>query len=135
MGANIRIRNSGVPNYVGEKILVQSNFNLKKIDIMLKDYHDKNLIKFLMYGFPIDHDGSKVTHNKKNHTGASAQFAEHIRSYLEVEKQKGAVMGPFKIPPFEDPVGISPLNSVPKKRITEEKSDSRFIVSQRSGGE
>ena len=115
MGANIRICNSGVPNYIGERIRVQSNFNLEKLDVMLKDYHDQRLLQFLMFGFPIDHDGSSVTHNKLNHQGAGAQFQEYIEGYLKDEIRRGCVFGPCNFPPFPEPVGISPLNSVPKK--------------------
>ena len=64
MGANLRVRNSGVPNFIGEKILLQSKFNLPLLDKLLADYHDRRLLDFLMYGFPIDHDGSEVSQSQ-----------------------------------------------------------------------
>ena len=98
-----------------ERILVQSKFNLPRLHILLKDYHDKRLLEFLMFGFPIDHDGSQVSQTIKNHTGAGPEFTNDIKTYLQEEITEGCVIGPFKVPPFPEPVAVSPLNSVPKK--------------------
>ena len=122
MGANLRIRNSGVPNYIGQRILVKSGFNLQLLDHLLKDYHDRQLVQLLMYGFPIDHDGSEVTQSVKNHGGAGPQFFNHIKEYLDTEIKAGATVGPFNKPLFEGSA-ISPMNSVPKK-----DSEKRRIV-------
>jgi hypothetical protein len=49
-----------------------------------------------------------------NHTGAR-NFSSHIHDYLEEEAKAGAIIGPFHSSPFEEPITISPLNTVPKK--------------------
>ena len=118
MEANIKIRNSGVPNFIGEKIRAQSKFNLQKLDMLLKNYHDRRILKFLMYGFPIDHDGSDVTHNLINHKGVGSEFEVEIEQYLKKEISEGAVLGPLGGNPFEPPIAVSPLNSVSKKEST-----------------
>ena len=123
MGANIRVRNSGVPNYIGQRFLWRSKFNLPLLDRLLIDYHDKRLLQFLMFGFPFDHDGSEVTRNKRNHTGAGQHFQAQIQQYLQLEIEEGAVLGPFTEPPFQDGWATSPLNSVPKK-----DSDKRRVI-------
>ena len=76
-----------------------------------------------MFGFPIDHDGSKVTLNKKNHQGAGPEFAPQVEAYLQEEVARGCVLGPFKQPPFPGPVAVSPLNTVAKK-----DSNSRRVI-------
>ena len=45
-------------------------------------------------------------------------FPDQIDKYLEQEIAAGSTMGPFKIPPFWDKIGISPLSSHPKKDST-----------------
>ena len=117
VAANIHIRNSGVPNYVAEKFRVQSQFDLVLLDKLLQNYHDRRLLQFLMFGFPIDHDGSPVTLNFKNHKGVSAEFEEHVQHYLDEEIKQGAVLGPFKEPPFPSPCATSLINLVPKKDL------------------
>ena len=113
--ANIRIRNSGVPNYVGERILVKLKFNLHLLDHLSKQYHDRRILDFLMFSFPIDHDGSEVTHNEVNHKGEGPEFHDDIIAYLKKEIAEGAVIGPFSEPPFKDEIGVSRLNSIPKR--------------------
>lgn len=66
------------------------------------------------------HNGSSFRSSScRNHTGAT-DFPEQITSYLIKE----AVVGPFKDNPFNDPIALSPLNSVPKK----DSSERRVIV-------
>ena len=92
IGANIRIRNSGLPNYLGEKILVQSKCDIQKLDKLLSDYHDRRLLQFLMFGFPVDHKANEVTISKKNHKGAGVEFDSDVRKYLDKElKREGRV--------------------------------------------
>ena len=94
--------------------MVKSNFNLPLLDSLLKDFYDKKLLKFFMFGFPIDHDGGEVSGSTNNHKGAGPEFQEDTDRYLKKELDEGSVIGPFDKIPFEGPCGISPLNSVPK---------------------
>ena len=81
----------------------------------LKDYGDKNLIKFLKYGFPVDHDGKHGTSAlRKNHAGAT-EFGKHVDALVNKEVKLGATLGPLKRVDFDGKYCISPLNSVPKK--------------------
>ena len=52
----------------------------------------------------------------KNRRGAD-DFPEDILLYLEKESNSNAILGPFNENPFQSGLKISPLNSVPKKRI------------------
>ena len=59
-----------------------------------------------------------------SHKGARPPYENDIYKYLEKEIKEGAVIGPFKSPPFKGPCRISPLNSVAKK----ESASRRVIV-------
>ena len=76
---------------------------------LLHDYWDKRPLKFLMFGFSIDHDSGEVSCNMKNHSVVADEFKEDRWSYLRMEIEEGAVLGPCKEIPFRGPVGISPL--------------------------
>ena len=71
--------------------------------------------EFLMFGFPIDHDGSEVSITKNNHAGAGPEFQQEIVGYLSKEIREGAVLGPCPTNPFLLPIAVSPLNTVPKR--------------------
>ena len=70
------------------------------------------------------HNGSLLRSSScRNHTGAT-DFQEQITNYLIKESSYQAVVGPFKDNPFNDPIALSPLNSVPQK----DSSECRVIV-------
>ena len=46
------VRASGTFNHEKCKIQIPSNFNFPFLEQQLADYHDKDLIQFLKYGFP-----------------------------------------------------------------------------------
>ena len=81
MAAHTAIKCSGLPNYLGCWLTIPSYFNFEFLEHELKDYHDKLVIDFLKYGFPVDHDGTTgVSISLHNHAGAR-EFKD------EVEKQ------------------------------------------------
>ena len=97
--AHFKVVQSGLPNYLGEKILLPSNFNFQFLTQQLADYHDKIVIEFLRYGFPIDHNGETGSHLvSRNHAGAR-EFPEQIKKLLEKEVRLKACIGPFNTPP------------------------------------
>ena len=61
-----------------------------------------------------------VTTVVRNHLGARA-FKEEIAQILDNEIKRGAVIGPFKDPPFPGATFLSPLNSIPKKDSQEHR--------------
>ena len=94
---------------------------------MLEGYSDIVVCEMLKYGFPIefDHKFNENLHadiptNFRNHNGARS-FPEHIASYLQKEAVHKAIMGPFRVCPFEEGMSISPLNTVPKSTPNERR--------------
>ena len=111
MDAVIRL---GVPNYRQVHIPLCSSFDWQYLQHNTIDYHDKALVDYIRFGFPLglfsDHD---IRSNaNKNHSSAhkfDMAVDENIQSELEV----GALLGPFDNPPHNK-VTWSPLMTRPK---------------------
>ena len=88
----------------------------------MEGYKDKDIVEWLRYGWPSGRlptlpEPCKTT---KNHKGA-AEYPTELMKYIQKEKGKEAVMGPFDKMPFRARVGISPLTTRPKKSSTDRR--------------
>ena len=101
------------------KIRVGTNWNIPLLSDMLHDYHDKEVLQYLEYGFPVDRDDEvQLELGGLNHRGAT-DHPQHIDEYIKKEIELGAMIGPFDNIPFKSaPVAISPLSTRPKKGTT-----------------
>ena len=111
------VEQSGVPNVEGCKIPLSSKLNLSEWEKRLVSYHDKEVVEFLRYGFPISYRGElhlEANSGVSNHNGAT-NFPQHIDTFIESELSKGRILGPFDESPFWEETKISPLNSVEKR--------------------
>ena len=119
------VRTRGYPNRYGARIPIKSNWNLQKLQQQLQDYHDKEIVDWLRYGWPSGRLPTMEPPAKtyKNHKGAT-DYPEALQKYITKEAEKGAVMGPFNIIPFTRNVGISPISTRPKKQ----SGDRRVII-------
>ena len=107
----------GFPNVHGAKIPVQSDWKLDAFEKLLGNYHDKEIIDYLRYGWPANRlPGIKnPTINKVNHASAT-QHPDFVDKFIDKEVKVGVLMGPFEEIPFTgDRVGVSPLSTRPKK--------------------
>ena len=96
-----------------------SKLNISYIKQKLLNYSDNH-----EYGLTVGHNGSLFRSSScRNHTRAT-DFPEQITKYLIKEASYQAVVEPFKDNPFNNPIALSPLNSVPKK----DSSERRVIV-------
>lgn len=126
------VKQSGKYNFECCKIKVNDKINTDYMRNMLRNfqYNDILVCDLLEFGFPIgfsaDEDSMMVTKEiwkYKNYKGAE-EYPEQINKYLGKEMCNKAIIGPFKSNPFSHNLLISPLNSVPKKEI----SDRRVIL-------
>ena len=62
VSANRIVRQSGDYNYKKEKILVNSNWNIQLLEEKLRNYHGKELLGFIKYGWPLN--AEKVKQNE-----------------------------------------------------------------------
>jgi hypothetical protein len=116
-----KIRASGLYNFQDCRIPVFSRLNISYIRQKLLNYSDYQVFDFLEYGWPVGHNGSSLRSSScRNHTGAT-YFPEQSTSYLIKEASYQAVVGPFKDNPFNEPIALSPLNSVPEKDFSERR--------------
>ena len=58
--SNRQIRASNKHNYEGCKILVNTHWNLNEFEKELEGYEDKEIIKFLKYGWPLDNHNTEI---------------------------------------------------------------------------
>ena len=123
----------GYPNRYGAKIPLETKWNLQKMEELLIDYEDREVVQWMKYGWPT----GKVPGTQspyiwtKNHKGAEDHPAA-LRQYIQKELNQGAIMGPYPRIPFRDRVGISPLSTHPKKASHERRIilDLSFPIGQ-----
>ena len=101
---------------------MDSAWNLEEFRDKLKDYHDKEIVEWLRYGWPMGRLPTlpPPSLSYQNHKGAS-DHPEQLRQYIQKETKYGAVMGPFSKIPFLGHIGISPLSTRPKKDTTDRR--------------
>ena len=115
--ANRTVRESGKHNFEKCKIPVNSNWNVGKFEEMLADYHDKEMLEYVKFGWPIN-----VTNNIENQTDevpknqqGALQNPQEIKKYIENELQHGSIIGPFITNPFGKSARLSPIDTRPKR--------------------
>ena len=121
--ANKQVRSSGVPTIDGIHIPVVSKWNFKYLEYTLRNYHDKEIIELLKYGFPVECEVKGKMQVPRNHAGAR-DFPDEISKYIEQELDKGTLIGPFDENPFGEAARFLPMNTRPKK----DSSKKRVIL-------
>ena len=92
-----KVFNSGLYNFEGLKIKLPVFWNIDTLETMLENYHDKEIIKFLKYGWPISHDGRWYNTEKiKNWKGALIN-KQAVKAYLENELKFKSVIWTLQI--------------------------------------
>ena len=122
--ANRLVRESGKHNFEEVKIQVNNEWDLNKLEIWLEGYHDKEIIKYLKYGWPLNAVDTAVNTEVPANQKGARQNPSKIRSYLKKELEAGSIIGPFKRNPFGKYARFSPLDTRPKKH----SEDLRVIL-------
>ena len=115
------IYESKMPNYLGLQIPVMQFWNLDVFENLLVDYPDKEIIQFLKFGWPINHDGRQYSNGICENWKGANLHASQVNKYLKPELLYKSVIGPFRANPFVQKIGISPLNTRNKKESTEKR--------------
>ena len=110
-------------NFCGARIPVPTNLNIPAWRKHTQGYHDAAVVDLLEFGFPIGYEGPIPHATKKNHSSA-VQHPTHVQAFLDKEVSKGAIIGPFKEPPFTPWMQTSPLLTRPKR----DSDDRRCIM-------
>ena len=105
--AHRKIRNSGIPNFMGMRIPVQIQLKITAWRKYLHHYWDNQLLDLIEFGFPLDFDRNvQLTATEVNHH-STLQYHDHVSRYIQDEIEHKAIVGPFQQPPF--PCHISPF--------------------------
>ena len=114
--AYISVRDSGIPNCVGEQILLPSRLKITNWEKYLKAPKYAELLNFLRYGWPSGFIGPITVMDtslyEDNHKSAN-DYPDQVDAYIENELKLGSLKGPFDQPPFEF-FHLSSLMTVPK---------------------
>ena len=117
------VYNTGVPNFQKARIPVCTKWNIPLLEGLLSEYHDAQILDFLVYGWPIDRNPDiPLEMGGRNHAGAT-NFPEHIDAYIHKETSLKAQIGPFDSIPFQSHtmVAISPLSTREKRDTTQRR--------------
>ena len=124
VSANRIIRETGKSNCQEAKITVNESWNFTKLEEWLADYHDKDLLQYLKYGWPLNAVNTTVDEEVPINQKGARDHPEEIKTYLEKEIKHGSIIGPFSKNPFGKHARFSPLDTRPKK----ESSELRVIL-------
>ena len=104
-------------NYNSARVPVPSGLSISAWRQHLEGYHDKKLADFLEFGWPVNCQGEAIlTPTYVNHPSAR-NYSGDIDYYIALEREMGALGGPYDRPPFTY-MQISPLMTRPKKDST-----------------
>ena len=101
-----KVVESGCYNFQRCKINVNSNWNIPLLESLLSDYWDKEIIKFLQFGFPVERsDNVPLEMGGINHKGAT-DYEDHVDEYIKKEIELNSTIGPFENIPFKGNVAV-----------------------------
>ena len=113
--AHATVRQSGLPNFMGCRIPVETQLKVPAWKKYLQSYWDNQLVDLIQFGFPLDFNRDiDLQSTDVNHTSALT-YPDHVSKYIREEIQYGAIWGPFKDLPFH--CHVSPF-------LTREKPNS-----------
>ena len=94
------VKQSGVYNFLGCRIPIQTQLNVEEWSRQLDGYWDVQLIDLITYGFPLDFNrNSPLKWEDKNHKSA-LDYPRDVETYLQEEIRHGAIMGPYSAHPI-----------------------------------
>lgn len=115
------IKAHALPNCVGAKVIIESGLKVKAWEQHLREYHDKAICCFIKYGWPVGyHARDPPVTSELNHPSAS-KFNKDVQAYIDKELALGALIGPFKHPPFLPWTRCSPIMTRAKKDSMERR--------------
>ena len=121
--SHLRVRSTGLPNYLGLRVSVPSALHVPHWRECLRDYPDRIICDYLQFGWPVGFvRDSLPVFDIRTHRGA-LNFPDMVCDYLAKELRLGRVAGPFHHLPFPDGYVLSPLNTVAKR-----DSDERRLI-------
>ena len=100
-------------NAIGAKVQLCTKWNLGLMQQLANSDSDREVITFLRYGWPLNHDGRATMITKFNHPTA-LRFPQQVQDYIKKEVSLNCLIGPFVTPPWM-PAAVSPMSTRLKK--------------------
>ena len=123
--ANAAVRASKKPNYAGERIQVNNNWNFEYLEAHTTKLPEaKATIEMCKYGWPLNAEDTKTQSTLPPNAKGARDNTSELNQYIEKEIRRGSIIGPFHTSPFGDATRISPLDTRPKK----DSDDLRVIL-------
>ena len=116
------VRGSGTVNVYGPRVLLNTAWNVRLMDALATFTSDREVVQFLCFGWPLNHDGSETVCSYFNHPSA-VRYSSQVTEYICTEIGFGCLLGPFLTSPWREHVACSPLSTRPKK-----DSSKRHII-------
>ena len=106
----------------GPRVPIRSNWNIQLLQQIVMSVADREVVQFLQFGWPLNHDGRKVTVTLDNHASAK-QYPDQMWHYICKEWRLGCLLGPFLRLPWQEQVAVSPMSTRPKR-----EGNSRRVI-------
>ena len=107
------IKESGLPNFLGHRIPVNSQLKPHRWRFHLRDFWDNQLPDLIECGFSLNFDRKNVLESTETNHSLALDNTQHIDSYIAEEISYHAMHGPFTEKKF--PLHVSPLMVRDKK--------------------
>ena len=115
LSANRLVRETEGENFETTKITVNSTWNLEKLEEWLEGYEDKEVIKYLQYGWPLNAHNTETQQKIPRNQEGVRNNPHALKHFITKELKRGSIIGPFVKNPFGKHARISPLDTRPKK--------------------
>ena len=114
------IRSWNLPNVLGARVPIVSKWNLQLASQLAESQSDREVVQYLRYGWPLNHDGRAVSVTLMNHKSA-LNFQNDVTNYIKKEMQLGCLLGPFISIPWTQHTAISPMSTREKRNSTKRR--------------
>ena len=103
-----KVKDSGDYKFMKSQITVKSQLNPDVWESLLTDYWDKQLCSLIRFGFPLDFQWDNPLKSHLDNHASAKLYPKDVEAYLSEEIGYGAILGPFKEPPFRE-LHVSPF--------------------------
>ena len=89
-----------IPNYMGARVKVVSQLDVKQWRHLLADYKFSRVCDYVEFGFPLTLNYKDFTYNTEvNNHPSAIQFPQAVKDYLVTEISYNVMVGPFDTHP------------------------------------
>ena len=92
---HILVSQHDLPNAFGAKLPVKTALNIDAWYTRLTDYHDRQIVDFLRYGWPINYTADILPDSSLSNHPSALTFSDHVDHFFATELDHGALAGPF----------------------------------------